>query len=56
MTVIEARELEGFEYPFTYITGVGGLLKGAVKTGAKKATQEVTNLLRWIYNFFQRNK
>ncbi|AIG26121.1 RHS repeat domain-containing protein [Brevibacillus laterosporus] len=40
-----ARELEGFEDPFTYITGVGGLLKGAVKTGAKKVTQEATNLL-----------
>ncbi|RFB34844.1 wall-associated protein [Brevibacillus sp. VP] len=39
------RALEGFEDPFTYMTGVGGLIKGAVKTGAKKATQGATELL-----------
>ncbi|MGG3871202.1 hypothetical protein [Brevibacillus laterosporus] len=51
-----ARELEGFEDPFTYITGVGGLLKGAIKAGAKKASQEATaTFIKMDLQFFSKN-
>ncbi|WP_181022658.1 RHS repeat-associated core domain-containing protein [Brevibacillus laterosporus] len=50
-----ARELEGFEDPFTYITGVGGLLKGAIKAGAKKASQEATaTFIKMDLQFFSK--
>ncbi|USG64641.1 polymorphic toxin type 35 domain-containing protein [Brevibacillus ruminantium] len=39
------RELEGFEDPFTYLGGLGGLVKGLFKAGTKEAAKETGKLL-----------
>jgi predicted nucleotidyltransferase len=39
------RELEGFEDPFTYIGGLGGLIRGSFKAGAKEAAKETGKFL-----------